>query len=128
MRLDKEAKQKAEQAIAVELKDLQTQVLGKTESSREAQKTELEFRKQRRELDEKQRNFELEMTRRLDEKVQDSRGSDKSMADEHRFERSGEGPKKIGDMLKQIEDLKRKGEEGSQQTQEKVWSLNGGDF
>jgi len=121
IRLDKEAKQRAEQAIAVELKDLQTQVAEKERKLLEAQKAELEFRKQRRDLEEKQRNLELEMNRRLDEEKSKIREEAmKSMADEYRL-KDLEKEKKISDMLKQIEELKRKGEQGSQQAQEKSW-------
>ena len=122
-RLEKEAKQRAEQAIAVELKDLQAQVTEKERKLLEAQKAELEFRKQRRDLEEKQKNVELEMSRKLDqEKTKIRQEALESLSEEHRL-KDLEKDKKIGDMLKQIDDLKRKAEQGSQQLQGEVLEL-----
>lgn len=66
-KLEEEAKQNAEQKVAVELKDLKAQVTEKEQKLLEAQNAELELRKQRRELEERQRILELEMTRKLDD-------------------------------------------------------------
>jgi hypothetical protein len=122
-RLQEEAKQKAEQTIAVKLKDLQAQVVEKDQKLLDAQKAELELRKQRRELEEKQRNLELEMNRKLDEEITRIREEVlKGAAEEHRL-KDLEKDKKINDMLKQIEELKRKAEQGSQQAQGEVLEI-----
>jgi hypothetical protein len=122
-RLEEEAKKKAEQVIAVELKDLQAQVTEKDQQLVEAQKTELELRKQRRELEEKHKTSELEMARKLDEEREQIRDEAiKTVTEEHQL-KDLEKDKKISDMLKQIEELKRKAEQGSQQTQGEVLEL-----
>ena len=122
-KLEGEAKKKAEQMIAVELNDLKAQVTEKEQKLLEAQKAELEFRKQRRELEERQRILELEMTRKLDDEREKIREETLSIfTEEHRL-KDLEKDKKINDMLKQIEDLKRKAEQGSQQTQGEVLEL-----
>lgn len=122
-RLEEEAKRKAEQAIAVELKDLKAQVTEKNQKLSEAQKTELELRKERRELEEKHNTFELEMARKLDEERANIRDEAiKAVTEEHQLKDS-EKDKKISDMLKQIEELKRKAEQGSQQMQGEVLEL-----
>lgn len=119
----KEAEEKAKEATGVELKDLREQLTEKTNMLAAAQKLELDLRKGRRELEEKHRAFELEMTRRLDgerEKVRSE--AIRQVTDEHRF-KDLEKEKIIDDMRKQIEDLKRKAEQGSQQLQGEVLEL-----
>lgn len=123
VRFEKEAKHKAEEAIAIQLQDLQAQLAEKSHKLQRAQEAELDLRKQRRELEEKRKAFELEMTRKLDEertKIKDEAIT--SVMEEHHL-RDLEKDKQIKDMLKQIEDLKRKAEQGSQQTQGEVLEL-----
>lgn len=122
-KLEEEAKQNAEQTVAVELKDLKAQVTEKEQRLQEAQNAELELRKQRRELEERQRILELEMTRKLDDEREKIKEETLSIfTEEHRL-KDLEKEKKISDMLKQIEDLKRKAEQGSQQLQGEVLEL-----
>jgi len=122
-RLEKEAKEKAEQSVAVELKDLQAEVAEKDQMLLESQNKELELRKQRRELEEKYKNIELETARKLDEERERMREEiSKSVAEDHRL-KDMEKDKKMNDMLRQIEELKRKAELGSQQLQGEVLEL-----
>jgi hypothetical protein len=122
-RLEKEAKEKAEQSVAVELKDLQAEVAEKDQMLLESQNKELELRKQRRELEEKYKNIELETARKLDEERERMREEiTKSVAEDHRL-KDMEKDKKMNDMLRQIEELKRKAELGSQQLQGEVLEL-----
>lgn len=116
-RLEKEARQKAEKAFDVELKDLREQVEEKNEELQKAQKAELELRKRERELEKSKRDFELEMTRKLDEEKKKIRDMTlEEVMEEHRL-KDLEKDKKIADMLTQIDELKRKAEQGSQQIQ-----------
>ena len=122
-KLEEEAKKKAEQVVAIELNDLKAQVTEKDQKLLEAQNAELELRKQRRELEERRRTLELEMTRKLDDEREKIKEETLSIfTEEHRLKDS-EKDKKISDMLKQIEDLKRKAEQGSQQLQGEVLEL-----
>lgn len=122
-RLEKELRQRAEEKIALELKDLQSQVAEKELKLKEAQKAELELRKERRELEERQKTLELEMHRKLDEgKALIREEAMKNLSEEHRL-KDLEKDKQIKDMLKQIEELRRKAEQGSQQTQGEVLEL-----
>jgi len=122
-RLEKEAKEKAEQTVSIELKDLQVQVAEKEQKLLDAQSKELELRKQRRDLEEKYKNIELEMARKLDEERERMREEiTKSVAEDHRL-KDMEKDKKMNDMLRQIEELKRKAELGSQQLQGEVLEL-----
>ncbi|HUL37864.1 MAG TPA: DUF2130 domain-containing protein, partial [Thermodesulfobacteriota bacterium] len=122
-KLEEELKQKAKESVAIELKDLIEQLKEKEQKLQESQKAELEFRKQRRELEEKHKTFELEMARQLDgerEKIREE--TVKSFSEQQRL-KDLEKDKKISDMLRQIEDLRRKAEQGSQQTQGEVLEL-----
>ena len=66
-RLQLEAKNKAEQLIAVDLLDLQSQLAETKEKLGLAQQTELQFRKERREIEEQKQEVELTVSRTLDE-------------------------------------------------------------
>jgi hypothetical protein len=88
-----------------------------------AHQAELEWRKQKRELDEKAKNLDLEAARKIDEerqKIQDETA--RRFAEEYRM-RDAEKDKKLQDALKVNDELKRKLEQGSQQTQGEVLEL-----
>lgn len=121
--LEKEAIKKARAEITTEMKDLKEQVDDQKKKLDEAQKQELQFRKQRRELEESKKTIELEMTRKLDaerEKIREETA--KTLSEGYRLKDLEKG-KQISDMRGQIEDLKRKAEQGSQQTQGEVLEL-----
>lgn len=119
-----EAKKEAESKLGLEMKDLQAQLTEKDGQLGIAQRAELEFRKQIRELEAQKKNVELEIIRRLDgerEKIKES--ALEMFSEEHRL-KDLEKDKKMGDMLKTIEELKRKAQQGSMQTQGEVLELD----
>lgn len=121
--LKEEVAKKTREELTTEMQDLKSRVEDQQKKLEVAQKQELELRKERRELEESKKNLELEMTRRLDterEKIREE--TSKTLSEEYRFKNS-EKEKQIGDMRTQIEDLKRKAEQGSQQTQGEVLEL-----
>lgn len=121
--IEREARKKTEEEIAVELKDLRVQIEEKGKKLQEAQKLELDLRKQRRELEQSKKNFELEMARKLDEEREKIKeDTSKRLMEEYHL-RDLEKQKQINDMKRQIEDLKRKAEQGSQQAQGEVLEL-----
>lgn len=122
-KIEKEAKQKAEDELAVQLKNFQRQNDEYQEKLQAAQNTELELRKICRELEEKGKNVDLEVARKLDEerkKISDE--AVKNAEEEYKF-KDLEKEKIISDMRGQIEILKRKAEQGSQQAQGEVLEL-----
>jgi hypothetical protein len=120
----KEAREKAKEELHVELKDLKEESAEKERRLEAARKAELELRKRTRELEEGKRNLDLELARKLDEEREKVRQSTLEMfSEEHRL-KDMEKEKKISDMLKTIEELKRKGEQGSMQTQGEVLELD----
>ena len=120
----KETREKAREELQVELKDLKEESAEKERRLEAARKAELELRKKTRELEEGKRNLDLELTRKLDkEREKERRKTLEIFSEEHRL-KDMEKDKKIGDMLKTIEELKRKGEQGSMQTQGEVLELD----
>jgi hypothetical protein len=122
-KLSKEAQQRAQDELGLELKDLRAQNQEKARKLEEAQKQELELRAQRRALEERQQNTELEMRRTLDQEREKIKADAATRAaEEHRL-RDLEHEKKISDLLKQLDDLKRKAEQGAVQLQGEVLEL-----
>lgn len=122
-RLLADARQQAESKLAVELQDLRAKLTEQTSKLAEAQKTELDLRKQRRELEERQKALELEVARKLDtERAQIREAAQRAAAEEQRL-RLGEKEKLIADLQKQIETLRQKAEQGSQQAQGEALEL-----
>ena len=119
-----EAKKEAESNILIELKDLKKQITEKDEKIEQFQNNELEFRKKMRELEEQKKNVDLEVERKVDGRRKEiEQKAVETFTDEHRL-KDLEKDKQIGDMRKIIEDLKRKSEQGSMQTQGEVLELD----
>ncbi len=122
-RVAKEETRKATEALATEMTDLRQQLEEKAKKLGEAQKNELELRRQRRELEERQQQMQLEIDRKLDAERKSIReAAQKELAEEHRL-KEAEKEHQLAAMRKQIDDLKRKAEQGSQQTQGEVLEL-----
>lgn len=121
--IEEEAKTKAEKSIGLEMKDLQEQLKEKSDMLEKAQKQELELRKEKRKIETEKKNFELEMNRKLDdERKKIYEDALKKASDEHTL-KNKEKQKTIDDLTKQITDLKRKAEQGSQKLQGEVLEL-----
>lgn len=122
-KLEKEAIKKAEADVSLKIKNLQAQV-GENEKKLEiAQKAELDLLKEKRELEAAKKEFELEMARKLDKERDSIREyAMKKADDEHRL-KDAEKDKKIQEILALNEELKRKAQQGSQQTQGEVLEI-----
>ncbi len=121
--LKQEAKKEAESAILVELKDMKEQLIERDKKIEKFQNNELEFRKKMRGLEEQKKNVDLEVERKIDERRKEiEQKSIEMFTEQHRL-KDLEKDKKVSDMLKTIEDLKRKAEQGSMQTQGEVLEL-----
>lgn len=107
----------------MQLADLKEQLDEKTKTLEIVQQQELELRKQQRKLEEDKRTFELEMARKIDIERQTIAEKVSRDADEKHKLKDAEKDKQLTDMRKQIEDLQRKAEQGSQQTQGEVLEL-----
>jgi hypothetical protein len=117
------ARAEAAKALAVEMQDLRDTLQAKDTKLEEARQTEIALRKRERALEERTKDIELEVARQMDaerKEVEDKTA--RRITDEYRM-KDAEKDKKMSDMMRQIEELKRKAEQGSQQTQGEVQEL-----
>ena len=121
---EEKAKKDAYESVTLELSDLREQLEEKTRNLKEARKQELELLKKQRELQEKEENMELEVTRKLDEGRQKMLEEAAVKFDEEHRLKDAEKDKERNDLKKQIDELKRKSEQESQQTQGEVLELD----
>jgi len=107
----------------VELQDLQAQIRERDKQVNELAQNELALRKRARELEEKEKQQELEMQRQMDQqRVLLEEELRKRLGTEYQM-KNAEKDLQLEGMRKQIEELKRKSEQGSQQTQGEVMEL-----
>ena len=119
-RARQDAQKAAEKRTAHELLALREQVTEQMKALDDARRQELALRRRERELERQQEELELTVTRELDkqraELVADAQAR---IADQHRL-KDAEKERQLSDLRRQIEELKRKAEQGSQQLQGEV--------
>jgi hypothetical protein len=120
---EEEAKEKAEAKVAVELQALREAVQEKDKKLEESREAELALRRRERELEEREKERELEVARRLDtERKRIEEITANRLMEEHRL-KDAEKDKKLHDAIQANEELRRKLQQGSQQTQGEVVEL-----
>ena len=118
-----EAEQKANKKSSQEVNLLKDQLEDTEKKLSKSQKLELEVRKDKNKLEEEKKSFELEKQRQIDEEREKIRDEVlKSAEEQHRF-KDAEKDKKLQDAIKANDELRRKLEQGSQQTQGEVVEL-----
>ena len=121
--IQEKAKKEVQESSNIKISDLNEQLEKKTKNLKESQKQELELRKRQRELEEKEEKLELELSRKIDaERQKIILKTSKEFEETHRL-KDAEKDKQLDDMKKQINELKRKSEQGSQQMQGEVLEL-----
>ena len=125
-----EEARKAKQAAALDLEsktkevgDLQEVLRQRDEKLKEAQQAQADLIRKQRELDDAKRELELTVEKRVQASVEEDRQKAKQEADEGLKLKVVEKEEQISSMQRQIEDLKRKAEQGSQQLQGEVLEL-----
>ena len=108
---------------ARELADLQDVIKQKDAKLTEAQKAQAELIRKQRELDDAKREMELIIEKRVQESLGTTREQAKKEAEESLKLKVAEKEQTISSMQKQIEELKRRAEQGSQQLQGEVQEL-----
>jgi len=122
-RVKAEAVKTARDAAALEIRDLKDQAADKDRRLADAAEAELELRKQKRELEEKSKTLELEVARKVDaERAVIQEETAKQLHEEFRL-KDAEKDKKLQDALRVNDELRRKLQQGSQQTQGEVLEL-----
>jgi hypothetical protein len=118
--IEKAAKSKVEKEYSVKIRALEDEVSVAEKKLEEAQQAELGLRKERAELESRAKSIDLEVARKVDEERKTIQEEAIKKADEEHLLKDKEKDRLIGDMKKQIDDLKRKAEQGSQQAQGEV--------
>lgn len=108
---------------ARELTELQEVLNANNAKLAEAQKAQAELIKKQRELDDAKRELELTVEKRVQDGLTDVRTQAKKEAEDEQKLKVMEKEQTIAAMQKQIEDLKRRAEQGSQQLQGEVQEL-----
>ena len=121
--LKTQAEQQARQSVCLELEDLKRQAADKDEKLRAAEQAELQLRKQKRELEERERRLELDTARKLDEERRKIADQAVRQAEQRHRLKDAEKDKQLHDALAVNEELRRKLQQGSQQTQGEVLEL-----
>jgi hypothetical protein len=121
---------KARDAAAVELEtkakqlsELQQLLHQNNAKLTEAQKAQADILRQKRELDDQKRELELTVEKQVQEKVAGVQTKARLEAEEALNFKIAEKDKQISDMSRTVQELKRKVEQGSQQTQGEVLEL-----
>jgi hypothetical protein len=125
-----EEARKAKQALATDLEqkaseiaDLQEVLKQQNDKLTEAQKAQAELIRKQRELDDAKREMELTIETRVQEGLDATRDQARKEAEEKLKLKVMEKEQTITSMQKQIEELKRRAEQGSQQLQGEVQEL-----
>lgn len=108
---------------AKELEELQNVLKQRDEKLAEAQKAQADLIRKQRELDDAKREMELTVEKRVQEGLEATRDQARKDAEEQMKLKVMEKEHTISAMQKQIEELKRKAEQGSQQLQGEVQEL-----
>ncbi len=110
-------------AKAKELQELQEVLNERNSKLEEAQKAQVELIRKQRELDDAKREFDLTVEKRVQESISVVREKAKKEVEERLKLKVFEKEEQISSMQRQIEELKRKAEQGSQQLQGEVLEL-----
>lgn len=122
--VEKKLRSEIESEKNLELEELKKILSEKENKIEDFRKAELEIREKTRRLEEKEKDLELETQRRIDEeKRKIEEDTAKRLIDEHHL-KDLEKDKKISDMESLVEELKRKSQQGSMQTQGEVAELD----
>lgn len=105
------------------INDLQAQLTERAKLLGEAQQNELKLRQQATAVEERAKNLDLELARKLETERSKVFEDAKRQATEEQQLRQAEKEKTINDLKTQIEILKQKAEQGSQQLQGEVLEL-----
>lgn len=116
-------REKIQRELGTEMSSLQEELDDKDKKLAVARKAELDLRKQQRELEDQRRELDLQKQRELDEERDKIRQATLKEAQEQGRLREKDKDKTIADLLSRVDEMKRKAEQGSQQSQGEVMEL-----
>lgn len=108
---------------SVEILDLKEQLEEKKKKENELIEQELDLRKKNRELEQEKKDFVIESERKLDEERKKILEDAVRKAEEEQHSKLLEKDKQLGDALREVEEMKRKLQQGSMQTQGEAFEL-----
>lgn len=121
--LAKAADKNAADAFAARLQAVEQELAEKQAKLTESEDAELALRKERRVLEDERRRLELEIERRLqDERLRIREATQREEQETYRL-KLAEKDKILADLRTQVEELRRKSDQGSQQLQGEVQAL-----
>jgi len=115
-RIRESVEKELSQSFSSSISELREQLQEKDEKLSEFTENEKALRKKLREIEEKEKEMDLEIERRVD--------AAREKITEEQKTKTLEKDKKIEDLMKQIDELKRKAEQGSMQLQGEVMELD----
>lgn len=123
IRLASEATKKAREDVEVELRDRDERLAEKDDKLKQSQAAELELRKRQRDLESEKAELELEVARKLNEGSQKLRDEAMRQFEEKHLLKDAEKDKMINDLKRNMADMERRLEQGSQQLQGEVLEI-----
>lgn len=121
--IEEELKTKIEEKANIENENLKKELDEARQKQEEFRVQELKLREKNRKVEEREKNLELEFQRKMDEERNLIIEKTLSQASEEHNLKDQEKDKKLQDALRMNEELKKKLEQGSQQTQGEVLEL-----
>jgi hypothetical protein len=121
--LETQARDKAKAELAVQIASQSDELKVLKSKLEQAQTAELQLLKQKRELESQKQELELHVAREMEKERAKIRDEAKKEISDERALKDAENNKLISDLKRQIEDLRRKAEQGSQQNQGEVMEL-----
>jgi len=121
--LAKAAEKRASDAYAGRLLAVEQELADKKAKLAEAENAELALRKERRTLEEEKQRLELEIERRLQAERLSIRTATQKEEQETYLLKLAEKDKVLADLKNQVEEMRRKSEQGSQQLQGEILEL-----
>ncbi len=122
-RLETEAARRAGEIARQERESLEGRLKAQSTQIEQFQATELQLRREREALEAQQKQLELDVQRRLDKERQRVAEEARNTEAEKSRLREADLQKKLDDMHAQVEEMKRRAEQGSQQLQGEVLEL-----
>lgn len=122
-KIEDKIRRKIEERGRLDMEDLKAQLEEARQKSKRAEDEELKLRKKARELEEEKKNMDLEMERRLDEARQSIEAKARDNFQDAQRLKDADKDKLISDLKGQVDELKRKMEQGSQKIQGEVLEL-----
>jgi hypothetical protein len=122
--IEKQAIKKANDQTLVELENLRREGAERQKTIDQVRKVELDLRAEKRALEEREKQRDIEIARTLDQERRTIQEAAALQAEEGHRLKDAEKDKKFQDVIKANEELTRKLQQGSQQTQGEVLELD----